>query len=306
MRLNRTAHTCNFTVLGNALLRRHELSFAARGLLAYLLSLPDSAREDVRTLAQRSREGRTAISRALNELVEASLYVRRTIRDPETGRVWTEVDVYEVAPGDVEPDRRPLPVSPAVGVRSDRNAGTLPPGVKTVGEEPPSPAVVAEAATPHATADGLVEEAGAGEFRLPEIASAAALLARVARSDPRLSMGAAEVAALAPLAGEWLRRDASESSFRAALTAGLPDVVHSAAAFLRNRLERKMPTERKPSAVPRAERHRCIDCKAPLEGPGRCRECSGSTPEPPSDAMEATLRGAARIRELCGWTRPVD
>ncbi|MFD8595436.1 hypothetical protein ACFV1L_10580 [Kitasatospora sp. NPDC059646] len=116
MRIHRTAHKSRFTVLGNDLLRRHELSYCARGLLAYLLSLPDASREDVRTLAAKSVEGRTRIAAALHELEAAGHYVRRTDRDPITGQVRTRVDVYEVPQtGKSRHTQPPLPASPAAG-----------------------------------------------------------------------------------------------------------------------------------------------------------------------------------------------
>ncbi|MFI6444666.1 hypothetical protein [Kitasatospora sp. NPDC050543] len=116
MRIHRIKHARYFTVLGNGTLRKHELSFCARGLLGYLLSLPDASREDVRTLAAKSREGRTAISNALRELESAGHYVRDTARDPLTGQVRTTVDVYEVpVMGKAQHTVPPLPVSPAAG-----------------------------------------------------------------------------------------------------------------------------------------------------------------------------------------------
>ncbi|WP_282203953.1 HAD family hydrolase [Kitasatospora fiedleri] len=105
-------------MLGNDLLRAHHLSFCARGLLAYLLSLPDASREDVRTLAAKSVEGRTRIAAALRELEAAGHYVRRTARDPITGQVGTRVDVYELPTvGKLQHSAPPLPANPAAGGR---------------------------------------------------------------------------------------------------------------------------------------------------------------------------------------------
>ncbi|MFJ6616276.1 helix-turn-helix domain-containing protein [Kitasatospora sp. NPDC091335] len=80
-------HAPGYTILDSGhVVRKHALSWAARGLLSYLLSLPDGAREDVRTLAAKSVEGRTTVARALRELEAAGHYVRRTQRDPLPGR----------------------------------------------------------------------------------------------------------------------------------------------------------------------------------------------------------------------------
>ncbi|WP_050511719.1 helix-turn-helix domain-containing protein [Streptomyces rimosus] len=118
MRIHRTRHADNFTVLANGTIRDRRLSFTARGILAHLLSLPDDAREDVRTLADRNPGvGRRGVSKAVQELEDAGYYVRRTIRDPETGLVWTETFVYDT------PQDSPLPASPGTGAPETTEAG---------------------------------------------------------------------------------------------------------------------------------------------------------------------------------------
>ncbi|MFJ7785013.1 hypothetical protein [Streptomyces fungicidicus] len=67
-------------------------------------------------------------------------------------------------------------------------------------------------------------------------------LARLARTDPRLTLSAAECDALAPLADRWIERRVRPGHLTLALTSGLPQgPIHSPAAFLRSRLEKKMP-----------------------------------------------------------------
>ncbi|MGW4375824.1 hypothetical protein ACWEJ7_19395 [Streptomyces albidoflavus] len=67
-------------------------------------------------------------------------------------------------------------------------------------------------------------------------------LARLAHTEPRLTLSAAECDALAPLAGQWLERRVRPEHLTLALTSGLPQgPIHSPAAFLRSRLEKKMP-----------------------------------------------------------------
>ncbi|WP_436738146.1 hypothetical protein [Streptomyces sp. BBFR102] len=67
-------------------------------------------------------------------------------------------------------------------------------------------------------------------------------LARLAHTEPRLTLSAAECAALAPVADQWLQRRVRPEHLALALTSGLPQgPIHSPAAFLRSRLEKKMP-----------------------------------------------------------------
>jgi hypothetical protein len=123
MRIHRTAHTRFFTTLGNEVLRDNRLSFCARGLLAHLMSLPDGHRDDIRSRAERTPEGRERIASALREL-ERFGYLRRTVRHTTQGRIYTEVDVYDTpnrpssAAGErVAPPRRDRP---ACDRRADR------------------------------------------------------------------------------------------------------------------------------------------------------------------------------------------
>lgn len=77
--------------MGNGVPRDRRLSFTARGVLAYLLSLPDGACEDVRTLADKNPGlGHRGVSKALDALVGYGYYVRRTVRDEDSGQVRTE------------------------------------------------------------------------------------------------------------------------------------------------------------------------------------------------------------------------
>ncbi|MEU9041256.1 MULTISPECIES: helix-turn-helix domain-containing protein [unclassified Kitasatospora] len=111
-------HAPGYTILDiGHVVRKHSLSWAACGILGYLLSLPDGAREDVRTLAAKSLEGRATVARALRELEAAGHYVRRTQRDPVTGQVRMDVSVHEQpVVGKAVHTVPPLPVPPAAGV----------------------------------------------------------------------------------------------------------------------------------------------------------------------------------------------
>lgn len=91
----RVAHRDHYTVIRNKTLRDSRLSFKARGLLAYLLSLPDDTTLDRRRLEDAGPDGAYAIRMALQELVNAG-YLRHEKRQDEHGRWRTEATLYEV------------------------------------------------------------------------------------------------------------------------------------------------------------------------------------------------------------------
>ncbi|WP_052847366.1 helix-turn-helix domain-containing protein [Streptomyces avicenniae] len=279
MHVHLSARTRHFTVLGNDVLRDNRLSFTARGILCYLLSLPDGAREDVRTLADKHPNvGRRGVAKALDELVALGYYVRRSVRCARTGHVRTETHVFDVpqtGPPPTPPPAPPPPPPPGTGEPPGGGAGASPEGVKNPGEEPSLPG--------------------------------ARWLVRLTATEPRLTLGAAEAAALAPLAEPWLARGVPEPEARSLLTAGLPSVVHSARALLANRLTRKLPAQRAasppPPTAPPPPLRECARCRDPLPRARRqalCAGCDGTAPPPPEPALahEAVTAHVTRLREL--------
>jgi hypothetical protein len=101
-------------------------------------------------------------------------------------------------------------------------------------------------------------------------------LAGLAEIDGRLHLSAAEVVSLTPLADEWFDRGADERRFAAVLTLALPESISHPAAFLRRRLNDKMPSVRPveaPQAAPQVRRHECPECDRPVVSEGRCAGC---------------------------------
>lgn len=95
MILHRSARPrTDYTMVSNVALRDRTLSFRARGILAYVLSLPDGAKCNVHQLTRLSLEGRDAIRTALAELVEAA-YVKR-VKNRDANGTWRwEMTVYD-------------------------------------------------------------------------------------------------------------------------------------------------------------------------------------------------------------------
>ncbi|MGW1173340.1 hypothetical protein ACWD4P_06395 [Kitasatospora sp. NPDC002543] len=300
MRIHRSAHARNFTVLPNAVLQYRRLSYTARGLLADLLSRPDGWREDGRHMADTSPQGRGAIRKALKELAEAGFYRVEKIRMPD-GTIITETHVYDTPQLTVLPSA----THPVSGEATTGGPDALP---KELVKEPSLPAeqiiepILAD--EPQARAGGREEDS---EEKTDEpLDEAVATLFRVIRPEPRLRLGQAEAEDLAPLVAQWLERGATHADLAQALLPGLPAPMHSAVAVLRYRLERKMPPVQ-PVVRPAAARYaECAKCHDPVPQPGICRACAGLGERMSAvGGGEAVARGgAARARAALRAARP--
>ncbi|WP_405006634.1 hypothetical protein OHV13_23325 [Kitasatospora purpeofusca] len=279
MRVHRSAHVRNFTVLPNAVLQYRRLSYTARGLLADLLSRPDGWREDGRHMADSSPQGRGAIRKALKELTDAGYYRVEKIRMPD-GTIRTETHVYDT------PWSSPDATRPAPGGAGTGHTDSPPP--KNRHRKPSLPASSADDGKPAER-----EEASEAE----EVREAVATLFRVIRPEPRLRLGEAEAAELAPLVAQWLARGSTAADLAQALLPGLPAPMHSATAVLRYRLEHKMPPAQ-PAARPAAQYAECAKCHDPVPRPGICRPCAGLATGTltTGKGAEVAAAGAARVR----------
>jgi hypothetical protein len=126
----------------------------------------------------------------------------------------------------------------------------------------------------------------------------AALIARLSRVEPRLTVGTREMPKVAPLVADWLDRGATETQIRTVLTTGLPDDLRSPVALIIHRLKAKMPAG--VSAAPKAVKvasAECDDCARPVRSPGLCSLCiaeGNGKPRPIADVA----RHVALAREL--------
>ncbi|WP_194293006.1 hypothetical protein [Streptomyces smaragdinus] len=135
-----------------------------------------------------------------------------------------------------------------------------------------------------------------------EHAPAAALLTRLARTEPRLTLGAADTLALAPLAARWLEHGVTELETRSLLTSGLPPRIHSPRALLADRLTRKLPAPRAHSDpyAPAAPLPECTSCGAPLHRGAHARVCARCSTQALSAGSPGRVAGHAEDAPSAG------
>ena len=84
----------NYTVMSNYHLQDKNLSFKAKGLLSYMLSLPDDWNYTINGLVANSKEGVKAIKNILKELQEYR-YLTITKKKNNKGQFEYEYEIYE-------------------------------------------------------------------------------------------------------------------------------------------------------------------------------------------------------------------
>lgn len=299
MHIHRSAHSSGFTVLPNTLLQDRRLSYTARGLLVDLLSRPDGWSEDGRHMADTSPQGRLTVAKALRELRDLGYYRVDKVRRGD-GTFLSEAHAYDVpqaAPDLTRPGPgAPIPDDPGAKPVKNREKEPSLPGQRTSlpeprglaawtggGKEPPTAKTLP--AHPSRPTDGVPQEAVATLFR-------------VLRPEPRLRLGTVEALALAPLVRPWLERGYGQRDLAEALLGGLPERVHCAPALLRDRLTRKLPPARLPSAPAKPRWHECGRCARPIPHEGICRACAGlgDQPDDGADRARVAARGRAKVR----------
>ena len=96
MSVCRVVKTRDFTIMSNHHLKNRNLSLKAKGLLSYMLSLPEDWNYTIGGLTVVCMEGRDAIREAVKELERQGYVVRTRVRD-EQGRLRNaEYTIYEV------------------------------------------------------------------------------------------------------------------------------------------------------------------------------------------------------------------
>lgn len=92
--IKRAKRKNNFTTVNNDYLQDINLSWKGKGLITYIMSLPDDWQLNISDLKNRSKDGRDSTANGINELIEHS-YCRR-LRNRSNGGIFAGFD-YEVS-----------------------------------------------------------------------------------------------------------------------------------------------------------------------------------------------------------------
>lgn len=93
MPIYRSEKNKDYVVMSNVFLQRKDLSIKAKGLLAYMLSLPSDWKFTVRGLTSQLKECKCSIAKALDEL-ERNGYLQRHYTRTAYGKIANSV--YEI------------------------------------------------------------------------------------------------------------------------------------------------------------------------------------------------------------------
>ncbi len=127
----RTAHNDDYTVMSNYHLRDNNLSLKAKGLLSFMLSLPDDWDYSLSGLASINRESKDAIRSTLVELEKAGYVCRHQTVDSRGKFGKSEYVIYEVPQSAEE---SPLSENTTVSGESEESSA---PENTTLSEESP-------------------------------------------------------------------------------------------------------------------------------------------------------------------------
>ena len=81
MEVIRVIKNKNYTTISNQLFKNKTISLKAKGLMAYLLSLPNDWNLSINGIVACSKEGRRSIGNTIKELISAGYIERKQVRD---------------------------------------------------------------------------------------------------------------------------------------------------------------------------------------------------------------------------------
>ena len=113
--------TTEYTQIHNSVLQSKELSLKAKGMLAYILSLPADWQVSKTKLHVHLMEGRDSCIGAFDELIKAGFVKISTYNDSNTGHIIYDYEVYPLP----DNDRKPVTGNPVTENPLTDNTETL-------------------------------------------------------------------------------------------------------------------------------------------------------------------------------------
>lgn len=119
-KFHRAAKDSNYSIINNEFLRCSALSWRAKGILAYLLMLPDDWDINLNEIMRHATEGERAFRNGWRELVAQGFVHRYPVHDGSRIVRW-QTEIYEVPRMDcADPDQLPDNVTPLPPVPLDK------------------------------------------------------------------------------------------------------------------------------------------------------------------------------------------
>ncbi|MET8749726.1 helix-turn-helix domain-containing protein [Streptomyces sp. NPDC004667] len=296
-------HTTRYTVVGNHLIQNPKISLTARGLGAYIQSLPPGTPIGIKELARRVPEGEIRIASALREL-ESHGYLKRVREQLPDGRFVTRTISYNHPKASVtaptpppppppDPEPEPAPMPEAEPVPEPEPAPAPMPEAEPGSEPEPAPEPEPQHAEPPPVPAPEPDTEPEPEPPSSRRRAAMTLLARLRRVDHRLLLGQRDIERLADGVEVWLERGGSMDGITAALTARIPHPLINPAGLIAHRLKAQLPPlleaeSRRAAPVRVHPMQNCTLCDHGFRGPapGICRDCS-EDPSPPGGGDSA-------------------
>ncbi|MEU2827128.1 helix-turn-helix domain-containing protein [Streptomyces lavendulae] len=273
-------HTTRYTVVGNHLIQNPKISLTARGLGAYIQSLPPGTPIGIKELARRVPEGEIRIASALREL-EAHGYLKRVREQLPDGRFVTRTISYNHPKASLTAPPPPSPPPPPPPEPEPEPAPM--PEAEPAPEPEPEPEPQGAEPAPAPAPEPEPEP----EPPSPRRQAAMTLLARLRRIDHRLLLGQRDIERLADDVEVWLERGASMDAITTALTARIPHPLTNPAGLIAHRLKAQLPPildaqSRRAAPVRPHPMQNCTRCDRGFRGPapGTCGGCSEDPPPP--------------------------
>ena len=161
MSIIRRHKTENYSVISNHCHRNQSLSAKAKGIFAYIMTLPDDWKLYQTELATHFSDGKDSIRAGIQELIKAGYMTQTRVQDESGKMAGWEYDVMEYPPADLPIAENPLSVNPPLLSTEERpktKKNTLSgASIESPVEDSPLPPPQ-EAATPPPKKDEAFEE----------------------------------------------------------------------------------------------------------------------------------------------------